>query len=140
MSPKLAFSFTLLRVLAHTLGVLREREFRLLWAGQLLSNAGSSLLLVALIFAVLDLGSAPDLGLVLAALLVPNLVFSLVGGVWADRLPRQHVMLGADLARGAIQLIGAGLLVSGAAELWHLILLAAAYGTANAFFNPAANG
>jgi MFS family permease len=127
-------------VLVHTFGALREREFRLLWTSQLLSNAGSSLLLVALIFAVLDFGSARDLGLVLAALLVPNLVFLLVGGVWADRLPRQRVMLVADLVRGACQAIAAALLVGGEAQLWHLFVLAAGYGTATAFFNPAANG
>jgi MFS family permease len=140
LSPKLAPGFTLLRVLAHTFGALREREFRLLWGGQLLSNAGSSLLLVALIFAVLDLGSAPDLGLVLAALLVPNLLFLLVGGVWADRLPRQRVMLAADIVRGVVQGVGGVLLVSHEAKLWHLIVLVAIYGTANAFFNPAGSG
>jgi MFS family permease len=127
-------------VLAHAFGALREREFRLLWIGQLLSNAGTSLLLVALTWAVLDLGSAPDLGLVLAALVVPNLALTLVGGVWADRLPRQRVMLASDLVRGTAQTCAAMLLVSGRAELWHLLVFAAAYGSANAFFAPAANG
>src|SRR5881397_3749706 len=130
------------------MGALREREFRLLWIGQLLSNAGTSLVLVALTFAVLDLspakdtglGGAPDLGLVLAALVIPNLALALVGGVWADRLPRQRVMLGSDLVRGTAQTCAAMLLVSGRAELWHLLVFAAAYGSANAFFAPAANG
>src|SRR5438093_351004 len=122
------------------MGALREREFRLLWVGQLLSNAGTSLLLVALTWAVVRLGSASDLGLVLAALVIPNLALALVGGVWADRLPRQRVMLGSDLVRGTAQTCAAMLLVSGRAELWHLLVFAAAYGSANAFFAPAANG
>ena len=127
-------------MLAHALGALREREFRLLWIGQLLSNAGTSLLLVALTWAVVRLGSASDLGLVLAALVIPNLALALVGGVWADRLPRQRVMLASDLVRGTAQTCAALLLVSGRAHLWHLLVFAAAYGSANAFFAPAANG
>ena len=52
------------------LGALQEREFRLLWAGQLVSAVGDALVPVAVAFAVLDLtGSAADLGLVLAALM-----------------------------------------------------------------------
>jgi MFS family permease len=127
-------------VLAGSFGALREREFRLLWVGQLLSNAGSSLLPVALAFAVLELGSAHDLGFAYAALIVPNLVLTLIGGVWADRLPRQRVMLVSDIVRGSAQTVMAMLLVGGQAELWHLFLLTAVYGSANAFFVPAANG
>jgi len=49
---------------------------------------------VALAYAVLDLtGSKADLGYVLAARLVPQLGFLLVGGIWADRLPRHHVLV-----------------------------------------------
>jgi len=56
--------------------------------------------LVALVFAVLDLtGSAADLGIVLAAQSLPLAALVLVGGVWADRLPRQRVMLLSDLVR-----------------------------------------
>ena len=125
---------------AGTFEALQEREFRLLWTGHLLSSAGSSLFPVALIFAVLDLGERSDLGVALAALIVPNTLLSLVGGVWADRLARQRVMLVADMVRGGVQTVGAIQLVSGRAELWHLIALAAVYGAANAFFVPAANG
>ncbi len=134
---KLPYSYS---VRAGTFEALREREFRLLWTGHLLSSAGSSLFPVALIFAVLDLGERSDLGLALAALIVPNLLLSLVGGVWADRLARQRVMLVADMVRAGAQTVGAIQLISGRAELWHLIALAAVYGAANAFFVPAANG
>ncbi len=59
---------------------------------------------VALAFAVLDLtGSATDLGIVLAAKTVPLVAFLLVGGVFADRLPRRLVMLVADVVRFGAQ-------------------------------------
>ena len=64
----------------------------------------------------------------------------LVGGVWADRLPRQMVMLVSDVIRCAVQATLAILLLSGAAQLWHLVVLIAIYGTAEAFFQPAATG
>jgi MFS family permease len=126
--------------LAGRAGALQEREFRLLFVGQTLSQIGSSILPIALIFAVLEFGSASALGIVSAALLIPNLCLMLFGGVWADRLPRQKVMLYADLVRGASQAVAAFLLIAGGAAVWNFALLAAMYGTANAFFNPASTG
>jgi MFS family permease len=125
---------------AGRLGALHEREFRLLFVGQTLSQAGSAILPIALIFAVLEFGSASGLGIVSAALLIPNLCLMLFGGVWADRLPRQKVMLYADLVRAASQAVAAFLLIAGGAAVWNFALLAALYGTANAFFNPASTG
>ncbi len=69
--------------------VLREREFRLLWAGQTVSVIGDGILLLALSFAVLDLtGSVTDVGLVLAASRAPLVLTVLAGGVVADRVSR----------------------------------------------------
>jgi MFS family permease len=123
-------------------GALRERRFRLLWLGQATSTLGDGLVPVALAFAVIQTlnGSATDLGIVLAAHMLPLVVFVLAGGVWADRLPRQMVMLVSDVIRCAVQATLAILLLSGAAELWHLVVLIAIYGTAEAFFQPAATG
>ncbi len=127
--------------LTETLGALREREFRLLWVGQATSLLGDALVPVALAFAVLDLtGSASDLGFVLAAHVAPLVALVLVGGVWADRLPRQLVMLTSDVARCAVQATIAVLLLTGAAELWHLLVLAVLFGSAEAFFQPASTG
>jgi MFS family permease len=90
---------------------------------------------------VLDLtGSARDLGFVLAAKIAPLVVFLLVGGVFADRLPRRGVMLAADVARMAIQAATAALLLSHTARVWELIVLQAFAGTGTAFFNPASTG
>jgi MFS family permease len=78
------------------LGALQEREFRLFFTGQLVSLLGDAVTPFALTWAVLDLtGSARDLGFVLAARIAPLVVFLLVGGVFADRLPRRGVMLTA---------------------------------------------
>jgi MFS family permease len=93
---------------------------------------------VAISFAVLDLtGSATDLGLVLAVRMVPLVLFLLAGGVWADRLPRQLVMVGSDIVRGGSQAVLAVLLLTGSAELWHLLVLQGAYGIGEAFWRPA---
>lgn len=120
------------------LGVLEERQFRRYFLAQTTSWLGDGLLPVAISFAVLDLtGSASDLGLVLGVRIVPLLVFVLAGGVWADRLPRQLVMVGSDVVRGATQAILAALLLTGNAELWHLIALQAVYGAGEAFWRPA---
>jgi len=128
-------------MLASTAGVLEEREFRLLWLGQATSALGSSLVPVALAFAVIDLtGSASALGLVLSAALVSRIVLLLVGGVVADRLPRQNVMLGADLLRTASQGVVAVLLISGHAQVWELVVLIALFGAGDAFFAPASTG
>ena len=118
-----------------------RRNFRLLFAGQATSLLGDGMVTVALSFAVLDLtGSVAKLGLVLVAQSVPLVGFVLVGGVFADRLPRRAVMLGADLVRGLVQAVSAALLIAGSARLWELIVLQAIYGTASAFFQPAIGG
>lgn len=129
-------------VWADVFGALHERRFRLLWVGQATSTLGDGLVPVALAFAVIQTldRSATALGIVLAAHMLPLVAFVLVGGVWADRLPRQLVMLASDVVRGTAQATLAVLLLTGAAELWHVIVLIAIYGTAEAFFQPAATG
>lgn len=125
----------------HRLGALQEPRFRLLWTAQSLSSIGDSMVLVAVPFAALQIGGSPTaVGLVFAAGLVPRIALMLVGGVWADRLPRQHVMIAADLVRGAGQAAGAFVLLTGVAELWQLALIAAIHGSGVAFFIPAASG
>ncbi len=117
---------------------LREREFRLLFAGQSLSLVGDGMVNVALPFAVLDLtGSVTDLGFVFAAFTLPLVAFLLVGGVFADRFQQRGVMVASDLARFVSQGLIAVLLVSGQARIWELVVLQAVRGLALAFFQPA---
>ena len=123
------------------LEALRERPFRLLFLGQAVSLLGDGMVGVALAFAVLELtGSATDLGIVLAARTVPLVAFLLVGGVWADRLPRRALMVTTDLIRFAAHGAMAALLIAGDPGIWLLAVLAAIAGAASAFFNPAISG
>jgi len=128
--------------LADLLPALRIRPLRLLLAGQAVSFVGDALFPVALAFAVLDEldGTAGELGLVLAAQALPLALLVLVAGVWADRLPRQRLMLVSDFGRMVVQAVIAALLLAGAAELWMLVALVALYGVFEAFFRPAAGG
>src|SRR5579883_3240229 len=94
-------------------GALRERPFRLLFAGQAVSLLGDAFVPVALAFAVLGIGgSASDLGFVLAAEVVPFVVLLLAGGVVADRVSRRKLMLASDLVRLAVQGAVAALLIA----------------------------
>jgi predicted MFS family arabinose efflux permease len=121
------------------LGPFRVRDFRLLFAGEFVSLLGTAVAPIALAFAVLDLtGSATDLGIVLAAGWAPQIVFILIGGVLGDRLPRNLVMVGANLLSAGAQGASAALLLTGSAHVWQLALLQAVRGTATALFFPAA--
>src|SRR5437016_5272642 len=124
--------------LGELLAPLGQRDFRLLFAARTVSLLGSAMAPIALAFAVLDLtGSKSDLGLVLAARALPQVVLLLVGGVWADRLPRHQVMVASNVLSAASQAGVAALLLSGHAQIWELIALAAANGASSAFFFPA---
>lgn len=123
------------------LGALEERQFRLFFVGQSASLLGDGMVGVALAFAVLDTtGSVTDLGLVFAARSLPLVAFLLVGGVFADRLSRRAVMVGADLVRFGTQGAVAALLITGHSRIWELIALQALNGTATAFFDPSLTG
>jgi MFS family permease len=122
-------------------GALEERTFRLLWAGQLVSGIGDALVPVAVAFAVLDLtGSAADLGLVLASMMASRVLFILAGGVWSDRLPRQVVMIAADLVRALVQALVAAAFFLDSVAVWQLVLAAGLFGASSAFFGPASTG
>jgi hypothetical protein len=122
-------------------GPFGQREFRLLFLGRTTSFVGNAFANVALAFAVLELtGSKADLGYVLAARSLPQVVFLLAGGIWGDRLPRHHVMVGSNLVSGLSQSAVAALLLSGHARVWQLAALAALNGASSAFFFPASTG
>lgn len=126
--------------LPTALSPLKERNFLLLWIGQGVSSIGDSLVNIALAFATLYVAhSASALGLVLAASLVARVLALPVGGVWADRLPRQLVMLSSDGIRAAVQAIVGALLITGHAQLWHIVVGAVVYGFADGFFVPASS-
>ena len=116
--------------LPRSLDVLRERSFARYLAATTVSTLGSGMATIALAFAVLDFGGATDLGLVLLAREIPIVVFLLLGGVYADRLPRRVVLVGCDLTKGTTQAATAVLLFTGSANLWNVALLQAGFGVA----------
>jgi MFS family permease len=123
------------------LGPLSEPQFRLLWIGQTTSAVGDGLTFLAIAFAVLHIGGkATDLGLVFAAFFAAYVSFVLVGGVWADRLPRQLGMVAADVLRAVVQVIIGHLLLTGEAHVCQLAIGVAVYGAASAFFQPSSTG
>jgi MFS family permease len=121
--------------------VLRHRPFRALLAGRSVSLAGNALANIAITFAVLDLtGSATDLGLVLAARSIPQVVLLLFGGVIADRLPRHLVLVVSNLVCGLTQTLAATLLLTDHATVGALVAIEAVNGASAAFIFPASAG
>ncbi|HVA22050.1 MAG TPA: MFS transporter [Candidatus Micrarchaeia archaeon] len=126
---------------ASRFGPLALREFRLLFLGRLVSNLGTAMTEVALIFAVLDVyRSSAALGLVLASAAIPGVALILLGGVLADRWPRRNLMIGGELIGFVGQGLLAALLLVGAAPLWAMAVLSALTGLGGAFLFPAMTG
>jgi MFS family permease len=121
--------------------LLAYRDFRWLWLGQSVSTIGDRMVLVALaLFITEQTGRPTDIGLVLAANTVPLVLVLLIGGVWADRLPRQRIMIAADLARFALHGTLAALIFAGDVGIGTIMAIEALFGTAEAFFRPAYAG
>ncbi|MGW8700184.1 MFS transporter [Streptomyces eurythermus] len=120
---------------------LAIRPYRLHFTARLLSWTGSAVAPIGLAFAVLRIGGGPGaLGVVLAASVVPQILLLLVGGVVADRLPRDRVMVWSNVVCAVAEAAAVLLLVSGTARVWHLVTMSAVCGAAGAFFTPAAGG
>jgi len=131
----------LLRRAGKRWSVLGVRDFRLLYLAGAASWFGDEFFVLAVAFAALDLtGSVSAVGTVFAAEFAVLGACLLVGGTVADRVGRRRVMILADVARASTQAIVAFLLLSGQAELWHLVALAGIRGGASAFFDPASTG
>lgn len=129
------------RRLALSGGPLAHGNFRLLVGCDVTSMVGTAMAGVAVPFAVLASGgSVGDIGYVAAAGLVPTVALLLFGGVLADRLPRQRVMVAANIGQGLAQAGFAALVLTGNAQLWEMMLLSAARGCAFGFYMPAAQG
>jgi MFS family permease len=120
------------------LAPLRIPAFRLLLSGRTINALGNSFAPIALAFAVLDLtGSATDLGLVVGARTLVNVVFLLFGGVLADRLPKHLLMVGASMAAFVTQALVAVLVLTGTATIPALIVISAINGMVGALSLPA---
>ena len=117
---------------------LRNPNFAWYYASRFADTLGTMMAGIALTFAVLEItDSATALGQVLAAHTIPLVVFLLFGGVIADRLPRALLLQASNLVAALTQGTLAFLVITGQAELWMFIVLAAVNGTADAIGFPA---
>jgi MFS family permease len=118
---------------------LASRDFRAVWLGETVSMLGDQFYLVALPWLALALtGSSLALGLVLMAAAIPRAALMLVGGALSDRVDPRRIMIASSAARAALVAVLALLVWTDAIQLWHLYLLGAGFGAADAFFQPAA--
>ena len=125
------------RASARRYQVLGIRDFRLLLGDRLLAMSAVGFSLVGVSFAVLNAtGSPTDLSYVLAAQIAPTLVFTLLGGVLADRISPQGVLIAANLAIMTGE-GGFGILVlTTHPPLWAMIALESLTGTGAAMLSP----
>lgn len=123
----------------RTQSPLRNRNFALLWGGQSVSYIGNGLFTVALPLEVLRLTSSPlDLALVVSGRTIPAVFLLLFGGTLVDRLSRRLVMTISDIVCGISVTLVTFMMITGHVHVWQLFLLTVAFGSAAAFFKPAA--
>jgi hypothetical protein len=126
--------------LATRIGPLAERDYRLLFSATTVTTLGDALAAIALAFAVLEVGTAAGLGIVLAARQGVEVIVLVFGAVLSDRIPRNLVLVGASLVQATAQ-AGTGLLVlSGHGTIATIAALQALYGLGQGFVWPAEIG
>ncbi len=114
----------------------RNRSFRQLWLGQVVSQMGDWFNTIALYTLILQLtGSGRDIGLLLVARFVPSFFFGPIAGVIADRFSRQRIMIWSDLLRALVVL--GFLFVRRAEHLWIIYVLTVLQLGLSTFFEPA---
>jgi len=119
------------------LAAFRYRDFRFLVTGTASSALGNAITPIALAFAVLDLGgSATDLGLVVGAFALADVVTVLFGGVLGDRLPRKLMMEGSAAGSALTQAFLAASLIAGFATIPMLGIVGALNGCLSALSQP----
>jgi MFS family permease len=116
---------------------LGQRNFRLFWFGQMISLIGSYMQTIGQAWLVLELThSAWQLGLVGALQALPVLLFSLFGGVFADRWPKRRILLVTQAAAMIQALLLWALIATSTIQLWHLYVLAMLLGLTNSLDHP----
>jgi MFS family permease len=121
-----------------TFGSLRNRNYRLFATGQVISNTGSWMQRVAQDWLVLDLthNSGSALGITTGLQFLPLLLFSLWGGMIADRYPKRRILMATQAAAGVLAVILGLLALTHAVAIWHVYALAFALGLVTVVDNP----
>ncbi|HYF90955.1 MAG TPA: MFS transporter [Symbiobacteriaceae bacterium] len=120
------------------LATLRNRSFALLWLGQLVSRLGDGLYEIALVWMVYEgTGSSFAASGVFIAFALPTLIFSLFGGVLADRINRKYILVGCDWVRGVLLLAAALILGSSKISTVQAYVITFVLSSVARFFVPA---
>ncbi|GHO47974.1 MFS transporter [Ktedonospora formicarum] len=116
---------------------LQQRNFRLFWSGQIVSVLGSWMQSIGQAWLVLELThNAWQLSFVGALQALPILLFSLFGGVFADRWPKRHVLLITKSAAMLQAFLLWLLIYTGSVQVWHIYVLALLLGLTNSLDFP----
>lgn len=123
--------------LMRAIVALKHRNFRIFWTGQLISLIGTWMQNLAQGWLVLTLTDSPLLlGVVSAVQFTPMLLFSLIAGVIADRLPKRKILILTQSGSAVTALILGLLVLTGKVRYWHVLILAGMLGTINSLDNP----
>jgi len=125
-------------VLGRVFKAFQYRNFRLMWAGACTSSVGTWMQKVAQSWLVLQISGSPFL-LGLDAFLgeIPIFLFSLAGGVIADRMDRRWLLLGSQAVQMTCAFLLAGLIAFDVVRVWHILTLSFIVGLVQAFGGPA---
>ena len=120
-----------------TFAALHVRNYRLFFAGQIVSNTGTWMQRIAQDWLVLQLTNSPlAVGITTALQFLPMLLFGLWGGLIADRYPKRRLLLITQSAMGVLAVLLAALTLAGAVQVWHVYLIALGLGMATVVDNP----
>lgn len=123
---------------SNPFAALRHRNFQLYFGGQLISNAGTWMQIIAQGWLVYELThSELSLGIVGFASAIPTLLVSPWGGVVVDRVPKRSLLIMTQSGAMILAFILAALTFTHAVQAWHIVLLAAGLGVVNSFDAPA---
>ena len=119
---------------------LWNRNFLLLWQGQLVSSLGDNFYAIALGFWVLGkTGSTGLMGTLMAVSTLPRVLISPFAGVWVDRSERRSLLIAMDVIRGLAS-VGVGLAaLAGHLEIWMVFAAGIVLSLCGSFFGPAVN-
>lgn len=120
------------------LSILKNKNFFLLWQGQLVSVLGDALYTIALNFFVLETtGSTAIMGTVIALVTIPRIIFGPLSGVIVDRYDRKKLIILGDIIRGLSILFIAFAFKNRNLKIWMIMIVAIISGICSSFFNPA---
>ncbi|MGH7733678.1 MAG: MFS transporter, partial [Gemmatimonadales bacterium] len=116
---------------------LRERNYRLYFTGQMISNTGTWMQRIAQDWLVLELTNSPlAVGITTALQFLPVLLFGLLGGLVIDRYPKRSILVVTQAVMGLLAAALAALTLSGIVTVWHVYLIAFALGMVTVVDNP----